>query len=97
MSRNIFERQWVFRDFKKVVGISAEQCNHDLVGLEEKIKREIFSNILRHKSLFERLIEYFKHQHKLLQGFEKNPDKLKENGDSILNWIRILQNISEYF
>lgn len=61
MSRNIFERHWVLRDFKKVVGISAEQCNHDLAGLEEEIKREIFSNILRYKSLFERSIECFKH------------------------------------
>jgi hypothetical protein len=44
---------------------------------------------------FIKLKEYFLHQYKLLQGFEKNPDKLKENSDIIMGWADLLDKILE--
>lgn len=93
MSRNIFERQWVLRDFKKTVGISAEQFNNDIVRLKEELCSNKIIDLLPYKNHFEKLKQYFQHQYKLLQGFEKNPQKLKENSDIINNWVDTLSKI----
>ena len=37
--------------------------------------------------LLQGLIGYWKHQHQLLQGFEKNKEKLQENSKIIEGWI----------
>lgn len=81
--RNIFERQWVLRDFKKSVGITADEAYARLKALETG------SGVLSagDHGLLESLIIYWKHQYQLLQGFEKNKEKLQENGDAIKSWI----------
>ena len=91
MTRNVFERQWVLRDFKKTVGISAEQYKKDIEHLREQLDKQF--DILQYKSHFEKLKQYFQHQYKLLQGFEKNPDKLKENSNIIMSWVDTLNEI----
>lgn len=92
-TRNIFERQWVLRDFKKTVGLSAEQVELDMLHLHEEIKQLEKINISQYKNHFQKLKQYFEHQYKLLQGFEKNPNKLKENSEIILDWTKILSQI----
>ena len=81
--RNIFERQWVLRDFKKSVGITADEAYARLKALETG------SGVLSagDHGLLESLIIYWKHQYQLLQGFEKNKEKLQENSDAIKSWI----------
>ena len=37
--------------------------------------------------LLESLIDYWEHQFQLLQGFEKNKEKLQENSNIIKGWI----------
>ena len=37
--------------------------------------------------LLQAMIAYWKHQHQLLQNFEKNKEKLEENNKIILGWI----------
>ena len=92
-SRNIFERQWVLRDFKKIVGLSAEQFQNDFIQLDKAISERKNYTILSYKQNFVKLKKYFQHQYKLLQGFEKNPHKLKENSIIITEWIDILSSI----
>lgn len=94
MSRNIFERQWVLRDFKKTVGISAEQCKNEMVRLENELTTEERVDLSQYKGIFEKLKIYFQHQYSLLQGFEKDPDKLRENSDVIKGWIDLLAEIA---
>ncbi len=95
MARNVFERQWVLRDFKKTVGMSAEQCKIDLERLRSELQRADIINLSLYKNHFVKLKEYFIRQHKLLQGFEKNPDKLKENSAILEQWINDLNKIVE--
>lgn len=81
--RNIFERQWVLRDFKKCVGKSADEV-YKIMKSMEKSKGIISTDEYK---LLESLIVYWEHQYKLLQGFEKNKEKLQENSNIIKGWI----------
>lgn len=92
MTRNVFERQWVLRDFKKTVGISAEQFQNDFRRLKEALTEKTES-VASYKNHFEKLRAYFIRQRKLLQGFEKNPAKLKEFSDTLTDWIETLSEI----
>lgn len=93
MTRNVFERQWVLRDFKKTVGMSAEQYNTDMIHLKKELDGNNLLYISRYKSHFEKLKQYFERQYKLLQGFEKNPEKLKENSAIVMEWVDTLSEI----
>jgi NAD(P)-dependent dehydrogenase (short-subunit alcohol dehydrogenase family) len=88
MERNLFERQWVLRDFKKTVGDSAEQFKAKMQNIESLAQSGSAAELPSFKRDFEHLKEYYEHQYKLLQGFEKNPQKLKENSDIIMGWIK---------
>ena len=90
MERNIFERQWVLRDFKKTVGISAGQFQSDMLQQEKELTAESENGFTVYRDHFEKLKRYYQRQYKLLQGYEKNPDKRKEHSDIILSWIRML-------
>lgn len=86
--RNIFERQWVLRDFKKCVGKSADEVYKMMKNLEKT------SGILSSDEykLLKSLISYWKHQYELLQGFERNKQKLQENNKIINSWILDIEN-----
>lgn len=89
-SRNVFERQWVLRDFKKYVGMSADAVQKEFCNLKTEIgngeQPRSFS-----RTLFEKLLNYWQHQLKLLQGFEKDKDKLAEHSQIICEWISDIQ------
>lgn len=42
--------------------------------------------------LLKSLIAYWKHQYELLQGFERNKQKLQENNKIINSWILDIEN-----
>ena len=88
LARNLFERQWVLRDFKKETGQSAEQMK---AALEALMAQGSASAVAAQGALFASLKRYYEHQLKLLQGYEKNPEKLRENSDIIRGWISEVQ------
>ncbi|MDF2921113.1 MAG: short-chain dehydrogenase/reductase [Paenibacillaceae bacterium] len=83
---NIFERQWVFRDFKKMMGLSAEQAIDSLRQFRSKLENggELEQE---DRIFFEKLKGYWEHQLQLLRGYEKNKVKLEENTQIIMGWI----------
>ena len=81
--RNVFERQWVLRDFKKTVGKSAD----DVYTAMNKMKENKGVLSINEYSLLKSLRIYWKHQYQLLQNFEKNKEKLEENSNIIKGWI----------
>lgn len=89
--RNIFERQWVLRDFKKCVGKSADEVYSIMKNMEKS------NGILStdEYKLLETLILYWEHQYQLLQGFERDKEKLQENGNIINGWILDIKNCIE--
>ncbi len=93
VSRNVFERQWVFRDFKKTVGESAEQFLSKMQRLKSTVSGNAWNELPPCKDDFKKLHEYYEHQYQLLQGYEKNPQKLKESSDTVLGWLHIVRSI----
>ena len=91
LKRSLFERQWVLRDFKKTVGMSADSFQKRMSIILDLSEKASFTALAEHKSLFGKLKEYYTRQHKLLQSYEKNPEKRKENSQIIRNWMSELQ------
>jgi hypothetical protein len=90
MSRNLFERQWIVRDFKKTVGMSVDQFGADMSRLKAELAHQQDASLCPYKRHFEKLRLYFQRQHKLLQGFEKDPVKRKDHSDTLTSWIETL-------
>ena len=84
---NIFERQWVFRDFKKAMGLSAEQVSDTLRQLHSKLENQQGLE-QEDRVFFEKLKGHWERQLQLLHGYEKNKVKLEENTQIILGWIK---------
>jgi predicted AAA+ superfamily ATPase len=92
---NIFERQWVLRDFKKAMGISAEQASEKLNILYQQ-SQDDFSNVIAEQYFFDRLRDYWGHQLQLLKGYEKDKNKLIENTQIINGWIHDIESLLTY-
>jgi NAD(P)-dependent dehydrogenase (short-subunit alcohol dehydrogenase family) len=85
--RNVFERQWVLRDFRKCVGRPADEVQARMQELAQS------GGLLTadDRSLLEALVHYWQHQDQLLQSFEKDPQKRQEFSRTIHSWIADLQ------
>ncbi len=90
---NIFERQWVFRDFKKNMGQSAEQVLEKLKGIHESLKTDSCPSVSFDKAFFTKLKNYWEHQLKLLQGYQKDKNKLEEDSRVIEEWISDIERL----
>jgi hypothetical protein len=75
--RNLFERQWVSRDFKKNTGMSIDEMSGALKVLGENLKNKTPTS--GSVETLKLLSGYYEHQQEQLKGFEKDPKKLQEN------------------
>ena len=89
---NVFERQWVLRDFKKTMGLSAEQACEKLYILYQQSQSD-FSTLVSEQRFIDNLCSYWKHQLKLLKGYEKDKNKLTENTEIINGWIHDIESL----
>ncbi len=83
---NLFERQWVFRDFKKCMALSAEQAGDELRRLADALARNQAPS-QQDRNFLSKLRAYWEHQLQLLKGYEKNAAKLEENTRIITGWM----------
>jgi hypothetical protein len=83
--RNLFERQWVSRDFKKTTGLSIDEMQTTLKTLGNNLKTK--ASTVDFIEPLTQLAGYYVHQQEQLKGFEKNPKKLEENLKIINSWI----------
>ena len=70
--------------------MSADQTLDKLKVIEKNIKS--LQDITEELPFFGKLKEYWHRQLKLLQGFEKDKEKLKRNTQIILSWINDIEN-----
>lgn len=91
---NIFERQWVLRDFKKSMGSTADKVYTDFSTLE---KNPFLILDGEYWNLFKKLKAYWERQLELLQGYEKNKKKLAENSNIIKGWIEDINTLLSSF
>ena len=83
--RNLFERQWLSRDFKKSTGMSIDEMLTTLKALGTNLKTNQATAELIQP--IKQLGAYYVHQQEQLKGFEKDPNKLQENLKIIDGWI----------
>ena len=95
MERNVFERQWVLRDFKKTLGISADQFSNHMIGLEKELVKGKVDGIISCSEEIQKLKGYYERQYQLLQGYEKDPVKLQEHSSTVQQWIRGVDDLLE--
>ena len=89
--RGLFQRQWVFRDFKKQTEMSVDEMGAELAGIANSLKGgKVSKEALK---TLNKLGAYYKHQQELLRGFEKNPKKLEENLKEIQTWMDQIQSL----
>ena len=89
--RNLFERQWLSRDFKKNTGMSMDEMLTTLRRIQCSLNRKEPSQ--DSIEVLEKLRAYYEHQQVQLKGFEKDPEKLQRNLEIIDLWktdIRLL-------
>jgi len=89
--RNMFERQWLFRDFEKQNGMSVEEMLTTLRNLEGVLKNQASASTFVEP--LKRLSSYYGRLLNLLKGFEKDPKKLEENTRLINGWIQDVENL----
>ena len=87
--RNLFQRQWVFRDFKKNTGMSVDEMAAELANMKSRGGSVPKGSA----AVLEKLSSYYKHQEDLLRGFEKDPKKLDEGLKAIQTWIDDIQDL----
>ena len=87
--RNLFQRQWVYRDFKKQTGTSVDEMAAELAVIAgPRGKGALARNPME---VLGKLGSYYKHQADLLRGFEKDPKKLEDGLKAIQSWIDEVQ------
>ena len=83
---NVFERQWVLRDFKKTMALSAEQAVQQLRQMDGRLAAGEGLG-LADRQFLEKLQTYWQHQLALLKGYEKDKQKLEQNTQIITGWV----------
>ncbi len=85
--RSLFERQWMFRDFKKNAGMPVEQWLKALSGLETALESEDWDDIHEQNVPIDALARYYTHLMSLARGYEKDPAKLEVQMRAMQCWI----------
>lgn len=84
--RPLFERQWMFWDFRKHAGMPVDQWLEALCELEEVLKE---GTSARHSDLpLDDLSDFYSHMQELARGYESDPEKLAEQLRTIKEWER---------
>ncbi len=87
--RNLFQRQWVYRDFKKQTGMSVDEMGAELAAITgSRSKTGLTQNSVE---VLGKLRAYYKHQAELLRGFERDPKKLEGGLKEIQSWVEEVQ------
>lgn len=84
-SKNIFERQWIMRDFKKITGMTIDQFKTDMSYLEKCVAGQNYKIIFAHTHHYEKLKRFLEQQYS-----EKNDKSLNGAEEE---WIALLDNI----
>ena len=83
--RNLFERQWVSRDFKKNTGFSIDEMQAKLKALGDSLRAG--ASTAESIDTVNKIAGYYMHQQEQLRGFEKNSARLAENLKIMDGWI----------
>lgn len=84
--RPLFERQWMFRDFKKNAGMPVERWLESLDQLEHALSADQGFHVQGDSPPLDKLSAFYTHMKDLAAGYEKDPEKLAEHNRIINAW-----------
>lgn len=93
LARNVFERQWVLRNFKKITGHAADEMQEQLTQAVAGVGAKDPAALPRLAPLLRKLHVYYANQYGLLQGYEKDPGRLKEHSEVLQAWMRDIDHL----
>lgn len=89
--RNVFERQWMLRDFKKYAGHSADDMASALHQYETAYSKRDTERLVGLSALLTSLSGYYQHQLEMMQGYIKDPKKRREYDICIRGWLKDIE------
>lgn len=84
--RSIFERQWMFRAFKKNAGMPVSQWQEALLALEDQLSDTMHGRAIESVPPLRSLVGFYVHTAELARGYIKDQDKLAESLKIIDHW-----------
>lgn len=84
--RPLFERQWMFRDFKKNAGMTVERWLESLDQFEHALSADQGFHVHADSPPLEKLSAFYAHMKDLAAGYEKDAEKLAEHNRTIDAW-----------
>jgi NAD(P)-dependent dehydrogenase (short-subunit alcohol dehydrogenase family) len=84
--RSLFERHWMFRDFKKNAGMPVERWLETLREVDRVLGRRDRSALMKLSPPVGDLASYYRHLGDLARGYEQDQDKLEEQLRIIKGW-----------
>jgi NAD(P)-dependent dehydrogenase (short-subunit alcohol dehydrogenase family) len=84
--RSLFERQWMFRDFKQEAGMRVERWLETLGELERTLEEHDRAALIKLNPPIGQLVSYYQHMRDLAEGYEKDPQKLEKQLRIIQEW-----------
>jgi len=91
--KKLFQKQFIFTDFKKQMGVSADNFKKQLETLQSQIQDHQWESFWSSKESFIKLQCFYEHQRELLKNYEKDVTQLTNDTKLLNNWITILQDI----
>lgn len=95
--RSIFERQWIYRDFKKHAGFPIEQWLEKLDALSKTVAVNDVKGIIKEIEYLNKLSFFYEHQKDLAKGYTKDKNKLEEQLSIIEEWKNGVDNFIKLF
>lgn len=89
--RNVFERQWMLRDFKKHAGHSADEMANALHQYQADYDKKDAERLGGLSALLASLAGYYQHQLEMMQGYIKDPEKRREYDTYIRGWLKDIE------
>lgn len=89
--RNVFERQWLLRDFKKYAGRSADEMANALHQYHIAYSKKNSDELGGLSALLTGLSGYYQHQLEMMQGYIKDPEKRREYDTYIRGWLKDIE------
>lgn len=89
--RNVFEKQWMLRDFKKHAGHSADEMADALHQCQIAYTRKDSGGLSGLSALLTSLSGYYQHQLEMMQGYIKDPEKRREYDTYIKGWLKDIE------
>jgi NAD(P)-dependent dehydrogenase (short-subunit alcohol dehydrogenase family) len=84
--RPLFERQWMFRNFKKTAGLSVEQWLELLAKLEQLLEQENQAEAVALRIPAHKLTQFYANMQQLARGYIRDPAELEKNLAIVRGW-----------